>query len=117
MSAVEAYLDPVAGSRRAAIGRAQRAGGYDRLPGLRVVTGYHARSRLLYVAGESGSRPVSVDVVGADERRRLFRRTPAGLEPLAGGLGPGGVPKKAPGRADTFAPAQRRVQHAWAAAG
>jgi hypothetical protein len=57
---------------------------------------------------------VSVDVVGPDERRRLFRRAPGGLEPLAMWLGPGGLPKKAAGWEDTFAAANERIARAWA---
>jgi hypothetical protein len=39
---------------------------------------------------ESGGA-LSVDVVGPDERRLLFRRTASGLEPLAVWLSPNGL--------------------------
>ena len=79
--AVEAYLDPVEGSRRLAISRAQRSGRYDGLPGARIVTGYDGRRRVLSLApqsGGSGTRAVRADVLGPGERRLLFRETPAG---------------------------------------
>jgi len=117
LSAVSAYLDPAEGSRQLAIGRAQRLGRYDSLHALRIVTGYNPRSRVLHLAGDSGGKPVSVDVLGPDERRLLFRRTPQGLEPLAVWLTPGGLPKKAHGWEDTFQAANARVQDAWEAAG
>jgi integrase len=117
LGAVRGYLDPLEGSRQGAIERAQRAGRYERLAGVRVVTGYNTRSRMLYLEAGSGSRPLSVDVLGAEERRRLFRRTGRGLEPLAVWLTPGGLPKKAHGWEDTFQAANARIQDVWVAAG
>jgi integrase len=116
LAAVGAYLDPVEGSRIEVVRRAQRAGRYDRLSEVRVVTGYNARSRVLSVLGPSGSVPISVDVVGPDERRLLFRRTAQGLEPLALWLAANGLPKKVHGWEDTFTDANRRVAKAWAGA-
>jgi hypothetical protein len=117
LAAVEAYVDPVEGSRRLAVERAQQAGRYQRLRGARIVTGHNPRSRVLHLAGESGARRVSVDALGPDERRLLFRRARRGLEPLALWLTPGGMPKKAHGWEDTFQAANARVQGAWEAAG
>jgi hypothetical protein len=117
LSLLEGYLDPVEGSRQLAIARAQAAGRYEALHGVQVVTGYNARSRVLYLAGQSGARPVSVDVLGPDERRLLFRASPRGLEPLAVWLTPGGLPKKAHGWEDTFQAANARIQDRWEAAG
>lgn len=120
LGAVEAYLDPVEGSRRLAIGRAQRAGRYDGLRGARIVAGYDARARVLYLAqpaGEAGRRAVRADALGPGERRLLFRETGQGLEPLAVWLTPGGMPKQPHGWEDTFQAANARVQNAWAAAG
>jgi integrase len=114
LAAVGAYLDPLEGSRSEVVRRAQRAGRYDRLSEVRVVTGYNARSRVLSVLGPSGSVPISVDVVGPDERRLLFRRTAQGLEPLALWLAANGLPKKVHGWEDTFADANRRVARVWA---
>ena len=111
LEAVASYADPVEGSRAEAVRRARREGRYERLPGLRIVTGYNARSRVLHVEGAEGPAPVPVpvpvDVVGPDERRLLFRRTAAGLEPLAVWLTPAGLPKKAHGWEDTFQARER----------
>lgn len=117
LAAVAAYLDPVEGSRAEAVTRAQREGRYDGLHVIRIVTGYNARSRVLYIEGADGAVPVSADVPGPDERRLLFRRTPGGLEPLAVWLRPDGLPKKASGWEDTFTAANERIARAWADAG
>jgi hypothetical protein len=117
LAAVGAYLDPVEGSRQEAMRRAQRSGRYDRLYGIRIVGSYNARSRVLYIEGDGGAAPVSADVLGPDERRLLFRRTPGGLASLAVWLRPDGMPKKASGWEDTFAAANARIARAWADAG
>ena len=111
------YLDPLEGSRRVAIARAQTAGRYEGLHGVRVVTGYNARSRSLSVLGPEGTARVSTEVLGPDERRRLFRRTEAGLEPLWVWLGADGTPKRPQSWQDTFRTANARVAAAWEAAG
>lgn len=113
LAAVAAYADPAEGSRAEAVDRARRAGRYDVLPA-RIVTGYNPRSRVLHLEGRSA---VSVDRLGPDERRLLFRRTPQGLEPLWLWLTPGGLPKKPYGWEDTFQAANQRVASAWAAEG
>ncbi len=117
LRAVAAYADPLEGSRVEAIRRAQRQGRYERLSGLRTVTGYNARARTLQVAAANGTTTISVDVIGPDERRLLFRRTPQGLEPLALWLVPGGLPKKAHGWEDTFQAANQRISGLWTASG
>jgi integrase len=117
LAALAGYLDPVEGSRRAAIAGAQAAGRYERLHGVLVVAGYNPRSRVLRLLGSDGAAQASADALGPDERRRLFRRTPAGLEPLWLWLGPDGVPKKPHGWEDTFHAANTRVAEAWQAAG
>jgi hypothetical protein len=116
LRSVASYLDPVEGSRAEAVRRAQRAGRYDGVPGTRIVAGYHWRRRTLAIEAEDGVRHVPADAVGPDERRRLFRRVPGGLEPAALWLGTDGMPKKAHGWEDTFGDANARVADAWAAA-
>lgn len=113
LAAVKAYLDPLEGSHAEVVRRAQRTGRYDRLAGARIVTGYNARSRTLYVQGTSGAVPMSVDVCGPDERRLMFRRTPQGLEPLAVWLSTNGLPKKAHSWEDTFDDANKRIAREW----
>lgn len=117
MPAIRSYLDPLEGSRADVIERARRRGAYDQVAGLRIVTGYNPASRCLYIAGPDGSRPVSVNSLGPDERRRLFRRAPGGLEPLAVWLSVGGLPKMAHSWEDTFRAANERVRASWLAAG
>ena len=116
LAAVAAYADPLEGSRPEAVRRAQRAGRYDSLHRIRIVAGYNPRNRTLLVEGGSGSVPVSVDVLGPDERRLLFRRTPQGLEPLWLWLAPNGLPKKPHGWEDTFQAANARIADAWVGA-
>jgi integrase len=117
LASLAGYLDQVEGSRPAAVRRAQAARRYEALYGVRVVTGYHPRSRALSVAGPEGTAQVPVDVLGPEERSRLFRRSEAGLEPLWLWLGPDGLPKRPHGWQDTFAAANARVATAWQAAG
>ena len=73
------YLDPLEGSRRVAIARAQTAGRYEGLHGVRVVTGYNARSRSLSVLGPEGTARVSTEVLGPMEVRACFLFTQASL--------------------------------------
>jgi integrase len=113
LASLVSYLDPLEGSRRVAIARAQAAGRYELLVGLREVVGYNPRSRSLSVLGPQGRTQVSADVLGPEERRRLFRRTESGLEPLWLWLGTGGMPKRPQGWHDTFAAANARVADAW----
>ena len=117
LRAVAGYLDPVEGSRVAAVRRAQRAGRYERVGGVRLVAGHDVRGRVLHVCTGSGATPVSVDVLGPDERRLLFRRTRHGLEPLAVWLSADGLPRKAHSWQDTFQSANARVERVWEAAG
>jgi hypothetical protein len=116
LQAIASYADPLEGSRVEAVRRAQRAGRYQQLP-VRIVTGYNPRSRVLHLTGMRGPWTLPVDVIGPDERRRLFRRTPQGLEPLALWLAAGGLPKRPYGWEDTFQAANARVAAAWVRAG
>jgi hypothetical protein len=43
-----------------------------------IVGGYNPRSRVVHLTGVNGPCMAPVDVIGADERRLLFRRTPQG---------------------------------------
>lgn len=107
---LESYLDPVEGSRAEAIRRARNAGRYDRLSGVRIVTGFNGQTRVLTVAGDR----LPLDAASPDERRLLFRATPQGLEPLAVWLSASGLPKRAHSWQDTFGAANARVADAWA---
>ncbi|MFD8459237.1 integrase [Streptomyces antimycoticus] len=113
LRSVEGYLDPLEGSRAEAISRARREGRYDRLSGVRIVTGHDPRARTLRVAAADGPETVALDNLAPDERRLLFRRTPRGLEPLWVWLSVNGLPKKPHSWEDTFDAANRRVAEAW----
>ena len=98
--------------------RAQRAGRYDREPGVRIVAGYRPRSRAVLIEAGSGTRAVPVDVIGPDERRRRSAGGPDGLEPVALWLGVDGLPKKAAGTtAGTGPPAPAAARQSRPAAG
>ncbi|MGW1976617.1 integrase [Streptomyces sp. NPDC001889] len=113
LQAVESYRDPLEGSRAEVVRRARRAGRYERLRGVRIVTGHNPRTGELLVQHGRGRAVLALDVLSPDERRLLFRRTPGGLEPLAVWLSVNGLPKKAHGWEDTFADANQRVARAW----
>ncbi|MFJ4582653.1 integrase [Streptomyces echinatus] len=112
---IEGYCDPLEGSRTEAIRRAQHVGRYERLPYVRVVTGYNAHTRTLRIEGGEGApeSQLSLDAIAPDERRLLFRRTEQGLEPLALWLAPSGMPKKPEGWEDTFQAANARIAEKW----
>ncbi|KOG77697.1 MULTISPECIES: site-specific integrase [Streptomyces] len=113
LQSVEGYADPLEGSRAEAIRRAQRAGRYARLRGIRIVTGHNPRTRELQVEGTEGPAAMALDVLAPDERRLLFRRTPQGLEPLWLWLSVSGLPKKVYSWEDTFDAANKRIAEKW----
>lgn len=109
VKAVAGYMDPMEGSRAEAIGRAQRVGRYERVPGLVIVTGHNPRARTLKVRTPHGSSAtMSLDVLGPQERLRLFRETEHGLEPLAVWLSVDGLPHRAHSWENTFRGLPRR---------
>jgi integrase len=110
---VDGYRDPLEGSRTEAVRRAQRTGRYERLRGVRVVTGHNPRNRVLNLESPSGGASLSLDLMDPDERRLLFRRTPQGLEPLWLWLSTSGLPKKPYSWEDTFDAANGRIARAW----
>jgi hypothetical protein len=75
------------------------------------------KPRVLYMESSTGAVPLPVDAVGPDERRLLFRRTPAGLEPLALWLSVIRMPRRAHSWQSTFRDANVRVQAVWEASG
>jgi hypothetical protein len=112
VAAVAAYTDRVEGSRAEVVRRAQDAGRYERLGGLRLVQSFDARTRMLLIEDGDGTARMPADVIGPAERRLLFRRTAAGLEPVALWLSSNGLPKLVNSWEDTFAAA-----NGWCAGG
>lgn len=117
VKAVTGYMDPLEGSRAEAIGRAQRAGRYERLSSAQIVTGHNPHSRTVRVRTARGDTWLSLNALNETDRLRLFRRTPAGLEPLAVWLSSNGMPRQAHSWENTFRSANARVADAWVRAG
>jgi integrase len=104
-----AYIE---GERAAAVRRAQRAGRYQALGGVLVLERELANRRIALLDGAGTRRVVSLDVLTADERARIFRAGPGGLEPVALWLSEDGLPRDAHSWADTFDTANERVARA-----
>ena len=101
-------LDYVEGSRARAVRRAQREGRYDRLDRVRLVLDVgRDHLRILELDGRE-TRP-GVNALGPAARRRLFCRTPHGLEPLVVWLNEDGMPRDPHGWHRTFDNANARI--------
>lgn len=99
----------VEGERHRAIGRARAAGRYDNLPKLRIVE--DVRGRNVHIRQTGGSIHIApVGTLRPDERRRLFRRTSRGLEPLALWLNEDGLPRHHHAWENTFTRANLRIK-------
>ncbi|MEV0901582.1 hypothetical protein [Actinoplanes sp. NPDC049802] len=91
LGAVTAYIGT---TRRAAVRRAQAAGRYEATPGLRVVTrrsGWR-ETTLHWTDSDGTAMRRDLDMVGVEERARLFVRGEDGLEPLWLWLAEDGTP-------------------------
>lgn len=117
LKSVTGYMDPIEGSRAEAVRRARRAGRYERVAGLKIVTRFSPQARTLTVLTAEGSSTLSLDGLDPEERLLLFRQTPQGLEPLAVWLGVNGLPMLAHSWEKRFTEANKRVAAAWARAG
>jgi len=105
LTGVLAYAE---GARATAVRRAQASGRYEALAGKRLVLGQ--RGDKLLIAEESGlEHEVALDALAPAARRRLFRVTPRGLEPLAVWLNEDGLPRDPHGWQHTFQEANERV--------
>ena len=101
------------GGRASAVRRAQGKGLYEQLRGIRVVERVLRGGQLELVCPKTGERSVvSLEVLGPVPRRRLFRRTERGLEPVAMWLNEDGMPRDPHGWEKTFERANDRVAHA-----
>jgi site-specific recombinase XerD len=104
LSGLKSYIEI---SRAAAVRRAQAVGRYERLQGVEVV-GDCSRTHVR-LPGRGSGRREAWDVIGPARRRRLFTRTPEGLEPVALWLNEDGLPRDAHGWHHSFTEANRRV--------
>jgi len=107
-SALLDVLSYLEGERAAAVARAQSAGRYGRLPDVRTVTRVLKRRRVRYVTA-GGKEELSLDALTPAARRRLFRMTDQGLEPLAVWLNEDGMPRAPHGWHHTFDTVNRRL--------
>jgi hypothetical protein len=80
------------GLRARAVRRAQREGRYDRLDRVRLVLDVERDHLRILELDRRETRP-GVNALGPAARRRLFCRTPQGLEPLAVWLNEDGMPR------------------------
>ncbi len=107
LAALRGVLGYAEGARAAAVRRAQAAGRYDRADPLLLAGA--TRSAALLEAGQGGARQKAWNNVGPQDRLRLFRRTPQGLEPVALWLNEDGLPRDGHGWHHTFDTANARV--------
>ncbi|MGW5317875.1 hypothetical protein [Nocardia thailandica] len=102
----------VEGERAGAVRRARAAGVYDRVRD-RLLLGRVLGGRRIEVRDSAGRRSsLSLDVLGPVARRRLFRETERGIEPVAVWLNENGLPRAPHGWQHTFVTANARVARA-----
>ena len=101
-------LDYLEGARPRAVRNAQAAGRYEGLRGIRRVNRVEG-GRLRLVDADGCESVVAMEDLEPQERRRLFKATPQGLEPLAIWLNEDGLPRHPHGWHHTFAQANARI--------
>ncbi|MGY1943918.1 hypothetical protein [Nocardia asiatica] len=106
LSGVRAYVE---GARARAVRSAQAEGRYEALARGRVVEAERGRESVVLADGQGGTVIRSWGLLAPAMRRRLFRRTPAGLEPLAVWLNEDGLPRDPHGWHHTFDAANERI--------
>jgi integrase len=106
---VLAYRD---GERAAAVRRAQRAGRYEQLAGMRVLTRVLGHRRVEVTGPDGVVSRLPLDVLGEEQRLLLFTRGEAGLVPAALWLNEDGMPRRAHSWQHTFGTANQRVARA-----
>lgn len=106
---MNSLLSYIEGARAAAVRRAQAAGRYESLDGLRLVLAAHGTASLTLQAGRGTERRRWNDI-GPRTRLRVFRRAPQGLEPVALWLNEDGLPRDGRGWEHTFDVANERIK-------
>jgi site-specific recombinase XerD len=100
------------GERAAAIRRARAAGRYERIPN-RLILGRLLGQRRVELRDRTGAvSTVSLDTLTPEVRRRLFRETMNGLEPISLWLNEDGLPRLEHGWQHTFDTANERAVRA-----
>src|SRR6266851_3829694 len=107
--ALTGVLSYMEGARASAVRRAQRAGRYERATGVLIVEKVHSHRRLRVRDRDGAVHGVSLDALDPATRGRLFRRTDAGLEPVAVWLNEDGLPRNAHGWEHSFTRASQRL--------
>jgi len=107
--AVLGVLDYVEGGRAKAVRRAQREGVYERVRRPRLVLARRG-DRITIAEPDGRQTEPSINAIGPEARRRLFRVTRAGLEPLSVWLNEDGLPRDPHGWHHTFEQANDRIE-------
>lgn len=106
--ALLAVLDYLEGPRARAVRQAQRAGRYDRVARARMVLGVRGDRVTIQQPDGQVTHP-TMNAIDPRARRRLFRATEHGLEPLALWLNEDGLPRATHGWQHTFTQANERI--------
>jgi integrase len=106
--ALLAVLDYLEGARARAVRHAQGAGRYERVAHARLLVGVRG-DRVTIDEPDGRMTHPTFNAIDIRARRRLFRRTEAGLEPLALWLNEDGLPRTAHAWQHTFTHANERI--------
>jgi len=108
-SVMNAVLSYVECARAAAVRRAQVAGRYERVEGLRLLLAVHGTEAVILQGAHGSTERRRWNEIGPRTRLRLFRRTELGLEPVALWLNEDGLPRDGRGWEHTFDTANERI--------
>ncbi|MBT2478586.1 site-specific integrase [Streptomyces sp. ISL-94] len=97
-------------TRALAVRRAQEAGVYERLGGVRVIEEVTRRGEVRWSASGGRTGRVGLNELDDRQRLRLFVRGPQGLEPAMLWLTESGLPRRYRGWSNLFARANRRCK-------
>lgn len=105
-------LGYVEAERAASVRRARRAGRYEKLTDVVLLTRVLGRRRAELVKADGSVTVVSLDALDPTARARIMLRTSAGLEPAALWLNEDGLPREPHGWQHTFDTANERLARA-----
>ena len=107
-SALLAVLDYLEGARAHSVRKAQQAGRYERIAHVRVLVDMRG-DRVAIREPDGRMTHPTLNAIDRRARRRLFRRTESGLEPLALWVNEDGLPRTAHAWQHTFTQANERI--------